>query len=339
MPKPVHLREGKRASISNSFGYGGEDSFFTTKWREQLFIGVADGVGSWKPQKAKDAAKYAQELMRSGSHYDHHHGDDHSNDSDHDNDTENDNVPQRMAHFAWHRVTDQMQFDGASTLCIVHIAALNDDDNDTDGAPNQCQLDAFIVGDSAFCVYRHLKEPQINGLELKGSDSSIGKESSDCSERLCYGLFYKSPVQEQGFGIPYQLGSHPTANRVDDGESINRLLLQSRDLVIVGSDGLWDNLWDHEIESIIGDAMTNYHRQYQEEERESENGNELSFNNFVHRQIVGGGLTLKLMKEAYLNSIDRKKSTPWSVAMTDTVDMVYNGGKPDDITCVVCFIH
>ena len=151
-------------------------------------------------------------------------------------------------------------------------------------------------------------------------------------------MIYKSPAQEQGFGIPYQLGSHPTSNRVDDGQCIHRLLLRSLDIVVVGSDGLWDNLWDHEVAQIIADSMTNYHRQWTEREdlRKSE---ELSFCNFVHRHIVSGGLTHKIMKEAYLSSIDRKKSTPWSVAMTDTVDMVYNGGKPDDITCIVCFIH
>ena len=304
MPKPMHLREGNKASISPSFGCGGEDSFFTTKKNEQLFVGVADGVGSWKPQKAKDAARYSQELMRSAARFTMN-GDDHNT----SNGEDSNNAPRSMAHFAWHRVSETLQFDGASTLCLVHIGELLEDD----GA-FQCRLDAFNLGDSGFSVYRHLNDNQMDAD---------------------YGLIYKSPAQEQGFGIPYQLGSHPTANRVDDGHSVTRLLLKSLDIVVVGSDGLWDNLWDHEMAQIIGDSMASYHRQW------NENGNSkgLSFGNFVHRQIVGGGLTHKIMKEAYLSSIDRKKSTPWSVSMTDTVDMVYDGGKPDDITCVVVFIH
>ncbi len=320
MPKPMHLREGKRASISPSFGCGGEDSFFTTKLSEQLFVGVADGVGSWKPQKAKDAARYSQELMRSGMAYL-----DGDRASDEQNEMSSSPITESMAHFASHRVSQTLRYDGASTLCLVHIGALNDESNLVESNPMesssvdtfQCQLDAFNLGDSGFSVYRHL-------------DTAADTE---------YGVVYKSPAQEQGFGIPYQLGSHPTANRLDDGQSVTRILLKSLDIVVVGSDGLWDNLWDHEMAHIISESMASYLRQWKEQSASANGSGQINFGNFVHRQIVGGGLTHKIMKEAYLSSIDRKKSTPWSVAMTDTVDMVYDGGKPDDITCVVVFIH
>ena len=59
----------------------------------------------------------------------------------------------------------------------------------------------------------------------------------------------------------------------------------------------------------------------------------------MHAKIIGGDLTHKLMKQAHLNSNDKAKSTPWSTAMTETVDMIYNGGKQDDMTCVVLFVH
>ena len=140
MPKPLHLREGNKAQLSSSFGWGGEDSYFTSKYstkREQLFVGVADGVGSWKPKKAKDAARYSQELMRSGMAY--LSSADNQQIKDHD-------VPRSMAHFAWHRVSETLHFDGASTLCLVHFGELPKENE------YQCQLDAFNLGDSGFCV-------------------------------------------------------------------------------------------------------------------------------------------------------------------------------------------
>ena len=85
--------------------------------------------------------------------------------------------------------------------------------------------------------------------------------------------------------------------------------------------------------------MSRYYDKY-ENDKNNYNGIMISsFSNYVHKNIVSGDLTHKIIKQAYLNSIDRKKETPWSQAMTQTVDMVYNGGKQDDITCVVVFIH
>jgi len=314
--------------MSNAFGFGGEDSFFATKRSGQLFVGVADGVGHWRAEKAKDAAKYAQELMRSGlaflstagSDGDGHDKDDDTESvrTDHPDDGHFDgNTPRKMAHFAWHRVTERLQFDGASTLCLVDFGWTLSDDIDAASSSRspsrsiRCRLNAFNLGDSGFCVYR------------------VRSGQSD------YELLYRSPAQEQGLGVPYQLGSHPTANAVDDGLSIDDLALHSSDVVVIGTDGLWDNLWDHEIARMISESMAAFYRRWSGEE----NAETLSFQNFVHRHIVGGGLTHKLVKEAYLCSIDRKKATPWSEAMTNSVDMVYSGGKPDDITCVVVFVH
>eukprot|EP00485_Elphidium_margaritaceum_P015751 CAMPEP_0202733606 /NCGR_PEP_ID=MMETSP1385-20130828/188255_1 /ASSEMBLY_ACC=CAM_ASM_000861 /TAXON_ID=933848 /ORGANISM="Elphidium margaritaceum" /LENGTH=302 /DNA_ID=CAMNT_0049399943 /DNA_START=757 /DNA_END=1665 /DNA_ORIENTATION=- len=293
-----------------------------------FFIGVADGVGSWKPKKACDAAHYAQELMLSGIKF-------------LDNATQKDilingsesattttsskfdathnTLSQKIAANSSQYVNETMHFDGASTLCIVNICEYNVDQF-------KCQLNGYVLGDSGFCVYRH-RHPSLVPVEpdTKGDD--------EC----CYECIYVTPAQIQGFGIPYQLGSHPTANTVEDGYSLKHFNLQSRDIVIVGSDGLWDNLYQNEISEMICGTMTKYYKNWcrECEERNSD----IYFNDFVHAQIVNGDLNHKIMKQAYQNSLDRQKTTPWSEQMTQTVDMVYNGGKPDDITCVVVFIH
>ena len=59
------------AQITKNFGYAGEDSYFTCYQPNLsvLSIGVADGVGSWMPQKQTEAASYAQALMKASQKY------------------------------------------------------------------------------------------------------------------------------------------------------------------------------------------------------------------------------------------------------------------------------
>merc|ERR1712154_149668 len=104
----------------------------------------------------------------------------------------------------------------------------------------------------------------------------------------------------------------PTANNIDDGYNLQHFNLKSCDVVIIGSDGLWDNLWDHEISTIIDQTMSKYQENY------NNSSNNFSFNNYVHNKIVNGDLTHRIIKQAYLNSIDTEKTTPWSQAMTQT---------------------
>jgi protein phosphatase PTC7 len=44
------------------------------------------------------------------------------------------------------------------------------------------------------------------------------------------------------------------------------------------------------------------------------------------------------LQVAFDNSIDKHRVTPYSRAATEAFDMVYSGGKPDDITVLVAVI-
>ncbi len=46
-----------------------------------------------------------------------------------------------------------------------------------------------------------------------------------------------------------------------------------------------------------------------------------------------------LAKLAYDSSRDRRKVTPYSEAASEAFNMVYSGGKPDDITVLVAFLE
>lgn len=59
---------------------------------------------------------------------------------------------------------------------------------------------------------------------------------------------------------------------------------------------------------------------------------------FVHRAEEVVGYVLLWLQVAFDNSIDKHRVTPYSRAATEAFDMVYSGGKPDDITVLVAVI-
>ena len=46
-------------------------------------------------------------------------------------------------------------------------------------------------------------------------------------------------------------------------------------------------------------------------------------------------MAMRLLKLAFDASMDKHRSTPYSKAASEAFDMVYSGGKPDDISVLV----
>lgn len=46
----------------------------------------------------------------------------------------------------------------------------------------------------------------------------------------------------------------------------------------------------------------------------------------------------EIIQKAFEHANDRTRMTPYSLAATEHFDMVYSGGKKDDITVLVCKI-
>lgn len=86
------------------------------------------------------------------------------------------------------------------------------------------------------------------------------------------------------------------------------------DIVVLGSDGLFDNVSDGEVVTIAEQLL-----------RES--------------CCTPSELARCLLHNAYHNSLDRTKVTPYSMAATEVFDMVYSGGKKDDISVVVAKVR
>lgn len=85
------------------------------------------------------------------------------------------------------------------------------------------------------------------------------------------------------------------------------------DVIIVGSDGLWDNL--------SGEAIF---RRVQAS---------------INRGTRAPAIALDLARAAFEASINRDGETPYSLAATEAFDMVYSGGKQDDITVLAACLN
>ncbi|WCJ44405.1 hypothetical protein M5689_025073 [Euphorbia peplus] len=122
-------------------------------------------------------------------------------------------------------------------------------------------------------------------------------------------FLYQSPVQTRKFNHPYQLGSgsgmetpnlaHEEDIRVEDG-----------DIVIVATDGLFDNVYHYEIERIL-------------DENEDDDPDKLA---------------QKIAEYALRNSKDKTYLSPFAKA-AKTEGIKYDGGKYDDITVILAKIN
>lgn len=80
------------------------------------------------------------------------------------------------------------------------------------------------------------------------------------------------------------------------------------DVIVLGSDGLWDNLaQDCVLESV---------------------------RNCINRGARAPTMALDLARAAFEASTDKDAVTPYSLGATEAFDMVYSGGKKDDITVI-----
>ncbi|TXG60273.1 hypothetical protein EZV62_014846 [Acer yangbiense] len=162
--------------------------------------------------------------------------------------------------------------EGSSTACII---TLRDDDHDHE----HC-LNALNVGDSGFMLFRNNK----------------------CK--------FKSSSQQHRFNKPYQLGNFNYGDGPDIATEIV-VQVESGDVVVVGTDGLLDNMFPYEIEEILSRTQDD-------------------------KNV--GKLAKTIAKYASYNATDRYSDSPFSRAHKLAGTKPRLGGKIDDISVVVAKI-
>ncbi|RVW50403.1 putative protein phosphatase 2C 55 [Vitis vinifera] len=121
---------------------------------------------------------------------------------------------------------------------------------------------------------------------------------------------FRSPVQQHDFNFTYQLESGNGGDLPSSGQ-VFTIPVAPGDVVIAGTDGLFDNLYNNEVIAVVVHAT---------------------------RASLGPQVTAqKIAALARQRAQDKNRQTPFSTAAQDA-GIRYYGGKLDDITVVVSYI-
>lgn len=276
LPHPEKVaRDGARATCRSAGGWAGEDAYFVARLPcGGAGLGVSDGVWMWRLHGI-DAGAFSRALMRHAAA----------------SLTAGETDPGAALATA-EACTLGAGVQGSATACVVRL--------DARGA-----LAAANVGDSGFAVVGAPPYYSGGGRHDQASSSASSSPSSSAHRRV---IKFRSPQQEHEFGRPYQLGHHAGADTTADAMR-TALPLAPGDVVVLGSDGLWDNLDDDGLLAAVADADA--------------------------ARELAAALARRLASAAFDGSVDKKRATPYSIAATEELGMIYSGGKADDIT-VVC---
>ncbi|CAJ1930037.1 unnamed protein product [Sphenostylis stenocarpa] len=121
---------------------------------------------------------------------------------------------------------------------------------------------------------------------------------------------FQSPAQQHDFNFTYQLESGNGADLPSSGE-VFTIPVTSGDVVIAGTDGLFDNLYNSEITAVVVHA--------------------------IRAGLEPQVTAQKIAALARQRALDQSRPTPFSTAAQEA-GFRYYGGKLDDITVVVSYI-
>ncbi|KAF8409929.1 hypothetical protein HHK36_002448 [Tetracentron sinense] len=155
-------------------------------------------------------------------------------------------------------------------------------------------------GSSTACIIA-LTDQGINAINLGDSGFIVVRDG--CT-------VFRSPVQQHGFNFTFQLECGNSGDLPSSGQ-VFTIAVAPGDVIIAGTDGLFDNLYNNEVTAVV-----------------------------VHAVRAGLGPQVTAQKIAALarqRAQDRNRQTPFSTAAQDA-GYRYYGGKLDDITVVVSYI-
>jgi len=164
-------------------------------------------------------------------------------------------------------------------------------------------INTVNMGDSGYMIVRG-KSRDVNNPN-PSLHKIIQKNNSVNDGNTPLNLVYKSEEQQHSFNFPYQVGTHGD-DPANCATQIHKFI--ENDIIILATDGLWDNLFEHQIMQIIKPF-------YEMSER------------IIDLQILA-----ELIGETcFRYSTDSR----WKSPFCKRSGGLYLGGKPDDITIIV----
>ncbi|KAK9375845.1 phosphatase 2C-like domain-containing protein [Lipomyces chichibuensis] len=299
----VVANSGKRSTRPAS----GEDSFFFSKIRESesVALGVIDGVGGWN-EIGVDATDFSHSLAEAMAELTAKLSTDTSAKRDESNSivSKFSFPPLVLLDAGYNSIRNSGKVKAGGSTACVGVAHGNG------------TLQAANLGDSGFFIFRDGK------------------------------IHYMSIPQTHYFNAPYQLAIIPQkiieqnarygGKNFDDKPSDANLSthkLKHGDVVLFCTDGVLDNLLPSDCLRIVNEEM-------------------ISQGNWIvdrrsgdiqasgERQYSGvDSLAKRLVSAAFKASIDPKTDGPFAIEAQRQMKVLYKGGKPDDITALVMFVH
>lgn len=262
-----------RPSLQEPVRYDcGEDAFFLARpTARRTTIGIADGVSSWA-QYGIDAAVFSWDLMNcceAASAIE-------------------DKGPAGLLHHGYRRLIERGDNapTGSSTACVASLDRQSG------------FLRVANIGDSGAMLIR-----SVLGKQASRDDSGRRGGSVD--------IVLETEEHVHSFNCPYQLMLIPGGNgRVREGDPVSchkRYEMEAKDgdLLVLGTDGLFDNVWRAEIIETVASKQ----------------------------HAPPGEIAETLLNFAYGRSISNEP-VPFGKCAADH-QIHYEGGKPDDITVIV----
>ncbi|KAH7647692.1 hypothetical protein FG379_001491 [Cryptosporidium bovis] len=205
------------------------------------------------------------------------------------------------------------------------------------------QLWVSNVGDSQMIILRPSNKEPMEIPSIPYIENPINRKpiTGDSRRRLPfntvvggYDIVARSEIQQHFFNCPHQLTIMPDINCSSD-EILKRSsnVVQSfrvdtkvGDLVIIGTDGIFDNIFDEDMIDIVNKTRKKYGKNFNE-------------NPVLVADCIAKELLTCALKAA--NSVphgSKAKATPFSEGALIDVNRHIEGGKPDDITVIVAFV-
>jgi protein phosphatase PTC7 len=316
-PHPKKVAEGVRAVSGKSLGHAGEDAYCLME--SEGFLGVADGVGQWASngidagvfsrklmvycQEGVSAARALQQAQQVSA--------------------ATEFVSEEKKRRGRKPSVAQAQFSSASspppTASAAALRAVLERANDR-------MLIEKVQGSTTVCLLLLQNpaegtsgSPKLLSCNLGDSGFLIARPPPPgAADPTSPVIVYRSPQQERQWGVPLQLGHHAGSDRPADAQIADHAIMPG-DMLVIGTDGLFDNVFDERVAELALKAQ-------------------------AAAKVLGANALKSKLREAALqlateafdaSARSRGGTTPYSLAASEAMQLIYKGGKPDDITVLV----
>jgi len=257
--------------------------------------------------------------------------------------------------FGWHDTEASMY----SRALIDKVREFSEQKEKESSNPLFAEIDPF---ESLIYSHQHLSQNKIKGsstalvMALSQQKDSLGKylpilRSANLGDGsfliIRYNpttkspdIFYRSPQQDKSVNNPYSLGHHRESDTPHDAMQAS-IPLQEGDIVVAGTDGLFDNLHDEEISDLLHQILypsaSSSAASLSSSASSSASSSSSSDSSSSNR--CPSTVATKIAKTAFARSMSRSATTPYSLAISNECNGLTRGGKLDDITVLVAFVE